>query len=572
MRPRRGADLVVDALVAHGVKYLPGITGNTVLDILDSMYDRSEIRYINVHHEQVGVGMANGYARASGGTGVAMTHVGPGVCQASVAIADAYRDSVPVVLVTGNQDQDKLGRDQWHELDQIGLLRPITKWSARIERARDIPRIFRAAFQRARVGRPGPVHVDIPKDVSVTVLDDAAMSESVGPSEVSARVAPDPQATAKIFEMLFNAKAPVIVAGGGVYWSGAAKEIVQVAETFGFPVVTTNTARGVIPEDHPLAFGVIGQFGGNTGNNLVRRSDLVLAVGSKLSDVATLTWTLIPKGARIVQVDLDPAELARQYPVDLALLGDAREFLRQLLEAGRRLRGEVPSDVESLARQPRIREAQAEKSAEMSAFYGVDLEAAPIKPQRIPFEVAKAVGREAIIAAGPGMHPQFTSKIPVFTPGGYIKSTGLGAMGVAFPQAMGAKLAYPDRPVLCLTGDGDFHMTAQDLETCVRERLAVVSVIYNDVGYGSLRAFQRRGYRGRYIGNDYNDVDFGKLAEVYGAAGFRVTDPKLLGPTLARCLASDRASVIDVMIDPTEEPPRFKEIKDFLGIPSAGTH
>ncbi|MBI3079396.1 MAG: thiamine pyrophosphate-binding protein [Deltaproteobacteria bacterium] len=567
MRPKRGSDVMVDALIAHGVKYLPGITGNTILDILDSMYDRPEIRYINIHHEQVGAGMANGYARVSGEVGTLITHVGPGVCQASIGIADAYRDSIPVVLITGNQDQDKLGRDQWHELDQLGLLRPITKWSTRIERVQDIPRVLRAAFQRARVGRPGPVHVDIPKDVSATKVEDPAALGPVGPRPVSTRVAPDPAATARVCEMLLQAKAPVLIAGGGVYWSGAGRELTEVAEILEVPVVTTNTARGVIPDDHPLCFGVIGQFGGTTGNNLVRRSDFVLAVGSKLSDVATLTWSLIPKGAPIVQVDLDTNELARQYPIELGLLADAKQFLAQLLEAAAKLKGRGPRSAEALLALPRIREAQAEKAAELDRFYGTDLDAIPIKPQRIPLEVSKAIRRDAIIAAGPGVHPQFTSKIPVYQPGCYVKSTGLGAMGVAFPQAMGAKLARPERQVLCLTGDGDFHMTAQDLETCVREGIAVVSVVYNDVGYGSLRAFQRRGYGGRYIGNDYNDVDFGKLAEVYGALGARVTDPKALGPVLRRFLDSGQPAVIDVMIDPAEEAPRFKEIKQFLGIP-----
>ena len=563
----RGSDLVVQSLIDHGVRYLPGISGNSIFDILDSMYDRPEIKYITVRHEQVAAGMADGWARATGETGTFITHVGPGVCQAVIGMAAAYRDSVPVVLLTGNQDQDKLGRDQWHEIDQLGIMRPVAKWSARIERPQDAPRIMRQAYVRARLGRPGPVHVDIPKDVSLAKVEKPEAVETTKPSPVSRRVWPDPEYVRRACEIFLNAQRPILIAGGGVYWSGGGKALTDVAEALGVPVATTTKGRGNVPEDHPLCLGMVGQYGTITSNKVFRDADAVLAVGCRLSDVSTLTWSLISPGARIIQVDIDPNEMARQYPVDLGILADARSFLECFYEAAAKMRGNLRSqDRETLAALPRIQAAQAERNAELDHFFDVPADHVPIKPQTVTQEVTKALRRDAYVTLGAGFHPQYSNKVPIYHPGGYIKALALGAMGLGFAQAMGAKLAFPDRQVVHLTGDGDFQMTAHDLETCVRERINVVSVILDDVGFNSLRTFQRRAYQGRIIGSDVGDVDLGRLAEVYGAMGERITQPKDLGPALRRALEANRPAVVDVMIDPAQEPPRFFEIRKFLGL------
>lgn len=563
----RGSDLVVQSLIDHGVRYLPGISGNSIFDILDSMYDRPEIKYITVRHEQVAAGMADGWARATGEVGTFITHVGPGVCQAVIGMAAAYRDSVPVVLLTGNQDQDKLGRDQWHEIDQLGIMRPVAKWSARIERPQDIPRIMRQAYVRARLGRPGPVHVDIPKDVSLAPVERPEALQTTKPSPVARRVWPDPEFVRRACEIFLNAQRPILMAGGGVYWSGGGKALTDLAEALGVPVVTTTKGRGTIPEDHPLCLGMVGQYGTLTSNKLLKEADAVLAVGCRLSDVSTLTWSLISPGTRIIQVDIDPGELARQYPVDLGILADARSFLESFHEAAGKLRGDLrPRDREALAALPRIQAAQAERKAELDHFFDVPPDHVPIKPQVVAREVTRALRRDAFVTLGAGFHPQYSNKVPIYHPGGYIKALALGAMGLGFAQAMGAKLAFPDRQVVHLTGDGDFAMTAQDLETCVREGINVVSVILDDVGFNSLRTFQRRAYKGRIIGSDYGDVNLAKLAEVYGALGERITQPRDLAPALRRALEANRPAVVDVMIDPAQEPPRFFEIRKFLGL------
>lgn len=564
----RGSDLVVQSLIDHGVRYLPGISGNSIFDILDSMYDRPEIKYITVRHEQVAAGMADGWARATGETGTFITHVGPGVCQAVVGMAAAYRDSVPVVLLTGNQDQDKLGRDQWHEIDQLGIMRPVAKWSARIERPQDVPRIMRQAYVRARLGRPGPVHVDIPKDVSLAKVEKPEAVGTTRPSPIARRVWPDPEYVRRACEIFLNAQRPILVAGGGVYWSGGGKALTDVAEALGVPVVTTTKGRGNLPEDHPLCLGMVGQYGTITSNKVLKDADAVLAVGCRLSDVSTLTWALISPGARIIQVDIDPNEMARQYPVDLGILADARSFLESFHEATAKMQGggHRPRDLEALAALPRIQAAQAERKAELDHFFDVPEGHVPIKPQLVAREVTKALRRDAFVTLGAGFHPQYSNKVPIYHPGGYIKALALGAMGLGFPQAMGAKLAFPDRQVVHLTGDGDFAMTAQDLETCVREGINVVSVVLDDVGFNSLRTFQRHMYQGRIIGSDYRDVNLAKLAEVYGALGERITDPKALGPALRQMLDANRPAVLDVMIDPMQEPPRFFEIRKFLGL------
>jgi len=563
----RGSDLVVQSLIDHGVRYLPGISGNSIFDILDSMYDRPEIKYITVRHEQVAAGMADGWARATGETGTFITHVGPGVCQAVVGMAAAYRDSVPLVLLTGNQDQDKLGRDQWHEIDQLGIMRPVVKWSARIERPQDAPRIMRQAYVRARLGRPGPVHVDIPKDVSLAKVEKPEAAGTTKPSPIARRVWPDPEFVRRACETFLNAQRPILVAGGGVRWSGGAKALTDLAEALGVPVVSTTKGRGNIPEDHPLCMGMVGQYGTIASNKLLKDADAVLAVGCRLSDVSTLTWSLISPGTRIIQVDIDPNEMARQYPVDLGILADARCFLESFHEAAVKMLGAPrPRDPEALAALPRIQAAQAERKAELDHFFDVPADHVPIKPQLVAREVARALRRDAFVTLGAGFHPQYSNKVPVYQPGGYIKALALGAMGLGFAQAMGAKLAFPDRQVVHLTGDGDFAMTAEDLETCVREGINVVSVVLDDVGFNSLRTFQRHMYKGRIIGSEYRDVNLGALAEVYGALGERITDPKALGPALRRMLEANRPAVLDVMIDPMQEPPRFFEIRKFLGL------
>ena len=563
----RGSDLVVQSLIDHGVRYLPGISGNSIFDILDSMYDRPEIKYITVRHEQVAAGMADGWARATGETGTFITHVGPGVCQAVVGMAAAYRDSVPLVLLTGNQDQDKLGRDQWHEIDQLGIMRPVVKWSARIERPQDAPRIMRQAYVRARLGRPGPVHVDIPKDVSLAKVEKPEAAGTTKPSPIARRVWPDPEFVRRACETFLNAQRPILVAGGGVRWSGGAKALTDLAEALGVPVVSTTKGRGNIPEDHPLCMGMVGQYGTIASNKLLKDADAVLAVGCRLSDVSTLTWSLISPGTRIIQVDIDPNEMARQYPVDLGILADARCFLESFHEAAAKMLGAPrPRDPEALAALPRIQAAQAERKAELDHFFDVPADHVPIKPQLVAREVARALRRDAFVTLGAGFHPQYSNKVPIYQPGGYIKALALGAMGLGFAQAMGAKLAFPDRQVVHLTGDGDFAMTAEDLETCVREGINVVSVVLDDVGFNSLRTFQRHMYKGRIIGSEYRDVNLGALAEVYGALGERITDPKALGPALRRMLEANRPAVLDVMIDPMQEPPRFFEIRKFLGL------
>jgi acetolactate synthase-1/2/3 large subunit len=563
----RGADVIVQALIDHGVRILPGISGNTVLDITDAMYDRPEIKYLTVRHEQVAAAMADGWARATGNPGTFMTHVGPGACQAVVGVAAAYRDSVPMVMITGNQDQDKMGRDQWHELDQLGIFRPICKWSARIERPADIPRVIRNAYVRARTGRPGPVHVDIPKDVSGAIIDNPQALETTKPSFISRRVWPDPDGVKRACEIFFNAQRPILMVGGGVYWAGAAAALTKAAETLGVPVVTTPKGRGNLPEDHPLCFGVVGQTGSVTANKLLFDADVVLAVGARLSDNSTLTWSLINEKAKIIQVDIDDNEMARQYPVTLGIVSDAHSFLESFREMAAQLQP-LPAvrDAAALAALPRVQAARTEREAELEKFFDVPPNHTPIKPQLVVREVSKAIRRDAFVTLGSGFHPLFFNKVPIYTPGGFIKSMGLGAMGVGFGQAMGAKLAFPDRQVVLLTGDGDFSMTTPDLDTAVREKINVVCVISNDRGFNSLRTFQHARFSGRLIGSNLSDLNFGRLAEVYGALGERITDPNMFAPALRRMLDADRPAVLDVMTDSSQLPPRFSDVRTFLGL------
>jgi acetolactate synthase I/II/III large subunit len=290
----------------------------------------------------------------------------------------------------------------------------------------------------------------------------------------------------------------------------------------------------------------------------------VLAVGTRLSDNSTLTWTLINDKAKIIQVDIDANEMSRQYPVELAIVSDARSFLESF--RARAAGATAARDRSEFAALPRIRDGQAERKTEREKFFDVPADHVPIKPQHVVREVSNAIRRDAFVVLGAGFHPLFFNKVPIYHPGGFIKSMALAAMGCGFAQALGAKLAFPDRQVMLLTGDGDFSMTTPDLETAVREKINVVCVISNDRGYNSLRTFQRARFRGRVIGSDLGDINFGKLAEVYGALGERITDPKMFAPAFRRALDANRPAVIDVMTDASQHPPRFGDVRAFLGL------
>lgn len=545
---KTAADLVVQVLADAGVKYVFGISGDSVLALIDAIGRTPGIHYMPVLHEQVGTGMADGYARVTGDPGVVLGHMGPGVCNLVVGLAAAYRDSSPMIALTGVREGKKIGRDSWHEIDQLGILRPITKWGVRITSADSAARIARSALTLALGGRPGPVHIELPKDIARVesnveggaTLGFAAIREAV-------RIGPNPALVSKALELLLSAKRPLILAGGGLHRSGGSAALVAFAEAIAVPVATTSSGRGAIAEDHPLCAGPIGQYGTPFASEELKQADVLLAVGCRFSDVATRDWSLVSAGTKIIHVDIDPKELGRQYEEALSLVADAKLFLEAALEETGR---QGKTEKGSLESNPRVAELIKGREAELKAFFDPSAHAnVPGRPHLWVKEIMGALRRDAIVTVGAGLYARFAGRVPAMVPGSYLKSLGLGALGWAFPAAMGAKLGQPARQVICMLGDGDFLTVMQDLLTAVREKIPVAVVVFNDNGYGSIRELQKKDFGGRIVGSDYATPAFDEMARVMGALGFRASKPEEVRPALGKILDSGKPGLVEIPID-----------------------
>jgi acetolactate synthase-1/2/3 large subunit len=557
------AEAIVQHLIDEGVKYVFGITGDTVLPILDAIYDRpNEIRYIANRLEHGATGMADGYSRVSGEPACALLHVGPGISNAVLGAWIAHKDAVPLIVLSCNLDTFRMGRNLWHEFNVMQVFREVTKWNDQMREAKDVHRLMRNAFQVARSGMPGPVHLDFPKDLlpKPVEVESADLSlKGVHSNRVANAARPDAGAVADACRLLAGARHPVIFAGRGVIWSKASDKLVKLAERLAAPVVTTEMGRGAISEDHPLAVGIAGHFGRSTANEALRRADVILGLGCRFLNVNTINWQLIGAGAKIIQVESDPNEIGRQYAVEVGIAADCGAFLADALTYCEANRIADPQG----ARHPRARELADLNVQETARFYDVDLDSVPIKPQLIAKTVMEVCGEDTIVSVGAGNHTQYAHHIKARRPDGYILPAGTGAMTFAFAAGLGAKLAHPGRDVVVAIGDGDFGMMTQELETSVREKISVTVIVYNDSGYGALRLFQKMQHQGRYLGSDYGQTDLALLAKAYGAKGERIEKPADLAPALRRALASGVTTVLDVRTDPWQAHYRAAEFKEF---------
>ncbi len=568
--PQRGsnqqtaAEAIVDALVREGIKAVFGMTGDTVLPLLDALYARRpEIRYVTTKFEMSTVAMADGYSRATGEVGCAMFHVGPSISNAVLGTWTAHKDNVPLVILSANLDRFRLGRDLWHEFDVRGVFERITKRSEQMIEAKDCRRLMRTALQVAKSGLPGCVHLDFPKDLLAQPADADTFDLSLRGGSHCGYVAnaprPDGEAVARALALIASAKRPIAIAGRGVSWSKASDQLVRLAETLSVPVVTTEMGRGTMPEHHPLSGGLVGHFGLSAANSLLRDADVVLGLGCQFHNVNTLNWQLIDPDAKIIQVEPDPLEIGRQYAVTIGIHADTGKFLEDLLELAQ-MKGNSPG---STNRDKVIADIASRKDAEKARYYDADLASVPIKPQLITQVLEEVAPRDAIYVVGSGHHTHFANYVQVSMPGQYQWCVGSGTMAWAFAASLGVKLARPDRKVIVPIGDGDFGMNAQELETSVREDLPVTVIVYNDVSFGALRIFQKMQHGARYIGSNYGETDWVKLAEAYGARGVRVDRPADLKAAVERALAADITTVIDVRIDPWELAHRTPEFKEF---------
>ncbi|MBA7593309.1 Acetolactate synthase isozyme 3 large subunit [subsurface metagenome] len=537
-----GSKALFEALKVEGVKHIFGIPGGAIIPIYDALYDVHEIRHILTRHEQGAAHAADGYARALGKQGVCMTTSGPGATNLTTGILNAYMDSSPVVAISGQVPTQALGTDAFQEADMLSVMLPIAKHNFIVHRIEELPSVVRLAFKVAMTGRPGPVHIDLPKNVQVTKADLKIPAEIK--YEKPLKLQPDPEQVRKAVDMLTKAEQPVIFAGGGIMWSGASKELIELAELLNAPVTTSLLGKGTIPEDHPLALGMLGMHGRMAANTAVTESDILLAVGVRFSDRSTADVRYFAPKAKIIHIDIDPVEIGKNVRVDLPIIGDAKRSLAAIIKElrSRAKRGRASRWLD------RVKKLRKEFAPRM------DYDEVPIKPQRAIKEIQGVLDENAIIVTEVGQCQMWAAHFYVVRkPRHFISSGGLGTMGFGFPASMGAKVARPECDVVNIAGDGSFLMNSQELATVVENEINVVSCIFNNRYLGMVKQWQDLFFQKRRSATNLGKVpDFVKLAEAYGAWGDRAAKPSEVAPKLREALRCGKPAVLDIPIDPDE--------------------
>jgi acetolactate synthase-1/2/3 large subunit len=551
MEEMMGADLLVKCLIQEDVRYVFGIPGGQLCPVLDAIRRLGAdagLRFVTTRHEQAAAHMADAYARVTGKPGVCIGTVGPGAADLVPGVYAAWADSIPLIVLTAQNQTWKSypERGSMQSLDQIGLFEPITKWSTRVTHWERIPELVQRAFRVALSGRPRPVHLDLHVDVLVATGDE----ESLGYRPTSpSHYRPDrlPVAQAELIEraaqMLVEAERPLIHPGGGALRSGAWEEVRELVEYLAAPVTTSQGACGVLPEDHPLCL-IPGGYGALGAQAM---ADLVLLVGGRLGDVdfwGQPPFWGEPDEQKLVQIDIDPENMALNRSVDLSLIGDAKATLHALVEAVKRLTSPIPERPE-MAEYRTTQEIWLAQFEKDSASDG-----RPIHPLRMVRDVRAFFPRDAICVVDGGNTNVWAHYLNrTYEPRSFLWAADSGHLGTGLPYAIGAKLAEPHRPVYAICGDGAFGLNIQELETAARLKIPFVVIVANDRQWGMIKATQMAAYDARYIGVDFADVRYDQVAQAMGCWGERVEDPNGITPALERAMASGKPAVLDVAVD-----------------------
>jgi acetolactate synthase-1/2/3 large subunit len=539
-----GAKALIQALEKEGVDVVFGLPGGANLPIYDALVD-ANFRHILVRHEQSAAHMADGYARIKRKAGVCFATSGPGATNIITGIATAYADSSPIVAVTGQVPLAMIGKDAFQETDIIGVANPCTKYSFQPRAAAEIPEVVKKAVYIAESGRPGPVLVDIPKDVQQATAD-MKFPDLIKVRGYNPNLEADLSEMSRAVELLLNAERPIIMAGGGVILSGAFSELQALAELVKIPVVTTFKGKGAFPENHPLAMGPIGMHGHAEANKIILEADCILAVGARFSDRSVGKFDEFGKGMSIIHMDIDPAEIGKNKSVDVALVGDVKSSLRTLVKMFSKKMIKRDSDSPWLKRRK-----------ELIQYYAETLKDYPreITAKKSLKKLRELLPANAIVTTEVGQCQMWASlHFDVIAPGTFFSSTGLGTMGFGFPASIGAKAARPDVPVVDIAGDGSFNMTENSLAVSVLDKLPVIVFLMNNYMLGMVAQWQRTFYNRRYSGvHQHRCPDYVKIADAYGAQGIRAESMHDLEKAIKAALKSDIATVIDIPIDPEED-------------------
>ena len=549
-----GGDILIRSIQEEGVKYVFGYPGGAVLHIYDAFFKQNKIRHILARHEQAATHMADGYARATGKPGVVLVTSGPGATNAITGIATAYMDSIPMVVISGQVQSHLIGSDSFQETDMVGISRPIVKHSFLVRKAEDLPRTIKKAFYIATTGRPGPVVVDIPKDIT----NPTDLVEYSYPRQVVIR-SYNPVAKGhtgqikKAINLMMAAERPMIYAGGGVIQGEGSALLFRLAKLVGFPVTNTLMGLGAYPGTDKQFVGMLGMHGTYEANMAMHHCDMILAMGVRFDDRVTNSIAKFCPYAKIAHIDIDPASIAKNVAVDVPIVGQVANVLEEMIAL----------------LEPRIA-AQSVHPSQLSAEWWQQIEgwrrqdclevikdtgSKVIKPQEVIQAIYRVSGGASYITADVGQHQMFAALYhPFDAPRKWLNSGGLGTMGFGLPAAMGAQMAFPDATVTCITGDGSIQMNIQELATCAQYKLPIKVISLNNQTLGMIKQWQDMQYEGRYSQSYMASLpDFIKLVEAYGHVGFKVDNISDLEPILKEAYSlKDRLVFVDVLVDPEE--------------------
>ena len=533
-----GAKAFIQALRNENVDVIFGYPGGGVLPLYDELYD-SDIRHILVRHEQAAAHAADGYAKATGKVGVCLATSGPGATNLVTGIATAYMDSVPIVAITGQVPRFLIGNDAFQEANITGITLPITKHNYLIQDAKDIPTIVKEAFYIAQTGRPGPVLIDLPKDTQ-TELIEVEYPKEVKLRGYKTRYVGNEQQIKKAASLILKSEKPILYAGGGIIISNASEELRQLAETIMAPVTTTLMGMGCFPSQHPLSVGMLGMHGTKYANYAVQESDLIIAIGVRFDDRVTGKVSAFAPNAKIIHIDIDPAEIGKNVRVDIPIVGDAKSVLKSLLKY---VKQEQPKT------QAWLKKIETWKKEFPLTYKKDDV----LRPQYVVEQISRLCP-DAIIVTEVGQNQIWAAQYFNFKrPRSFISSGGLGTMGYGFPAAMGAKVGKPDATVIDIAGDGSFQMNSQELATVVQNDIPVIVAILNNGYLGMARQWQELFFNRRYSESCIQQsVDFVKLAEAYNALGLRATKKNEVSSVIQEALKSETPTVIDFVVEAEE--------------------
>jgi acetolactate synthase-1/2/3 large subunit len=543
-----GSKIILESLIREGVDTIFGYPGGAVLNIYDELFNyKDKIKHVLVRHEQGAAHAADGYARASGKVGVVLVTSGPGATNTITGIATAYMDSVPIVILTGQVPTNLIGNDAFQEADTVGITRPCTKHNYLVKDIKDLARTIKEAFYIASTGRPGPVLIDIPKDITSSVYEfdypEGVELRGYNPTYFGHHVQ-----LSKVVKELLNAKKPLLYVGGGVISSNASAELKELAELLDLPVTSTLMGLGGFPSEHSLFFGMLGMHGTYAANMAISNADFIIAIGARFDDRVTGKVEEFGRNAKFAHIDIDPSSIGKNVKIEIPVVGDVKSVLNSLLEMLSAKSKEISST--QYDRLKWLEEINIWKYEHPLSYKMNDV----IKPQYVIEKIYELTGGSAIISTEVGQNQMWAAQFYKFnSPRTFLTSGGLGTMGYGFPAAIGAQIACPDKVVFDIAGDGSIQMNIQELATAVQYNLPVKVAIVNNNFLGMIRQWQELFYKKRYSFSEMNvNPDFVKLAEAYGAVGLRATKPNEVEDVLKKALSIKKPVIMDFVVAPEE--------------------